>query len=144
MKKDNQFYLMLLAVMLLVLTVAFLVYNKNEKEKEKEKLLSQINQGIGENANDIDIGLSEVTPDFYPNVLADANRLWNAKGFWNDDEDEVFEVLRGKSKRQLSALSQTLQANRGVTLNAFLEDIFGDWGDAKYLQRAKNIINSAR
>ncbi|GIW70408.1 MAG: hypothetical protein KatS3mg101_1155 [Patescibacteria group bacterium] len=132
---------LIISIFAAVLMVGILVYLKNKK---KSKLLLDV-----ENVNPLTgtvestgtgTGTSSGVADTY-DPGADVMRILNAKGFWNDDEEAVYDTLkRLGTKERLRKLREAFIQQTGKTLESFLADFMND----EELAKVSSIINSLK
>lgn len=141
MKNQKQLYTYAIIAFIFFLLVIYFISQKKKKDKEIEDLRNNIISGVGEAPNDINVGLTGVKAEYYPTVNEDVQKLENARGFFNDDEDAIYAVISHKSKSQLAGLSNRLEAKTGKNLNTWLEWVLDKGAE---IEHAKLIIRNAK
>ncbi len=138
---DKQFYTYSIIAFVIFLVVVYFIYQKDKKDKEKKVLENNINSGVGENTNDVNVGLTGVSAEYYTTVDSDVEALENARSWYNDNEDTIYSVISNKSKSQLLGLSNRLEMKTSKNLNNWLENVLDEGTE---IEKAKAIIRNAK
>ena len=131
---------LILSIIVLGTIIAIVVYSQKRKE-EKEKRYEEIKKAIegGQTSDSATSGLAGVEADETYNAEDDVASLYDAHGFFNDDEEAIYAILSGKTKAQIAKIDEVFTNTYGETLLAFLESFL----DSEELSRVRTIINSA-
>lgn len=137
----------------------YLVYAGYRRRQRSEELYRAVHQAIQQdtgssstNSTTATAAIIEAKCNGYENAELDADKLIEAEGSFSvnhfgflksDDDDAIFEVLRGKTKAQFKCIDQALQQRHGLGLIAFVESVFAEYWDSDNKEKALNIINSA-
>lgn len=76
-------------------------------------------------------------------VLIDARGSWSWTGVTPDDDEAIFAVLRGKTKAQMACIDKALNAQHGLSLSEYIEEVYGDAWDGDNKEKANRIIDTA-
>lgn len=150
-------------IILIVLAMAgagALIYFGHKRKQRREELYASIHQAISEDAGAEETKESEVKTKIlvakcsgYTGADADADKLIAAQGGISmgtfgfvkpDDDDAIFEVLRGKTSAQYKCIDEALKARHGIGLISYIEKVFGEYWDSSNKEKALTIINSAK
>ena len=112
----------IIVAILLVLVVGFIFIIKPVLDKAKEKK---------EDKKKLD--RTEIAKKF-------AKQIYDAKGFWNDDEDAIYSALSGKSIYQINTIDKMFQNKYGQDLEDFFKEILSE----EERKKVNTIINSAK
>lgn len=126
----NTYFLLTMLVMSVVATI-FLFYRYKKLQEDRKIMIDKINQrldeGIGAETGDIGVkGLLLGTQDD-PNYngLKDAKALKSAIGYIYDNDDVVYNIIKGKTKAQLKSIQTALSKEYGyASWDAYLNDVF--------------------
>lgn len=131
----------LLFVLLLLATAAVIYATKKRKERNKEinDIVELINSNTGIEGEDIKQILFKSAPAAVSDAKALAEKIKNAKGYINDSEDDVYEVLAGKTKGQLKTIQTTFQNSFGD-----LDDFLKGWMSSTEYNKVLTIVKSSK
>ena len=143
-------------LMVMLCGIGTLVYFAMKRRRESEELYKAVKGAIRDDVGmveneqaDIDKKLLTTRCNGY-DAREDAQTLMDAKGGFSwagvksDDDEAIFSVLRGKSSSQMKCLDEALNAQHGVSLSEYIEEVFGEYWDSENKQKATRIINSAQ
>ncbi len=142
MKLDKNTSLILLVVCIAVGIILLIRGKKNKaiKEKEVTDIRARIQQDVGSFGVDVNSTVYGVAPQPGYNGKVYADKIYNAKSIWNDDEDAIYTALSGKTRAQLASISQAFESAYGMTMDDFL---MGFLSGTEY-QNVVNIIQKAK
>ena len=156
MKTKIPTWLMAVLLLLCVAGIGALVYFTIRKRKRRNELYDAVKTAIRDDVGAQDTAESQVQKallkarcDGKYDATADAQTLMDAKGSWSftgvkaDDDQAIFGVLRGKTANQIGCLDRALNAQHGVSLNEYIEEVFGDYWDSENQEKANRIIKTA-
>ncbi|SDM69036.1 hypothetical protein SAMN05421823_11966 [Catalinimonas alkaloidigena] len=125
-------------VLVVVLVLVYLsIRTRQRKKKEVDLIRTIISTGVGQDGKDLGSVLVGVKPaaNFDPRPAAE--QIYGAKGFFNDDEEAVYEALGGLYREQIAAVNTYFVQRYGLTLDAFLKSFLSG---TEY-QRVQSILD---
>lgn len=118
-------------------------FNQIAKEDPKrfdamtEKMFPKVMQGIA--AGDVSFAKDDISKAYADFPLdKDVDKIFKAKGTFDDDEDAIFKALEGKSPAQIARMNQIFKEKHGKTMEDFLKD---DVLNEEEFKKAKAIMN---
>ncbi|MCU0438817.1 MAG: hypothetical protein MUC49_13030 [Raineya sp.] len=126
-------------IVLIIAVFAYLAYDKKKKAKAKAEIDAQISSGQNTLSGQVTAG---VKPDDSYDATADVQRILNAKGYINDDEEAIYDTIRKLGTRsRLVKLRTEFMRVEGKELDAWLASkVFNDSEMATY----NNLIQSLK
>jgi len=130
--------IILLVVILVILLVAIAAFAKGKIDKEFYELLGKVKR---EDKGCVEAGksLENVKVDPHFDATHFAYMLHEAKGFFNDNEDDVWYVLSGKTLPELKAIDTTFQNRYGMKVVDYLKTFLSE----SEMKRVDTIFKSA-
>ncbi|MEY3450656.1 MAG: hypothetical protein RL711_481 [Bacteroidota bacterium] len=161
-ENKNIFFHVYVLATILVIGIGLLVYLMLRAKRLKEERLNTIakikealQSGAGEeNGDDASNTLLNVKSDPNYNGIPEAQKLKDAMGTVWDDDETVFEIIKGKSKAKLKSIELGLQGIGYKSWDDYLKTIFNNlvslpFGycagiDCDKYNKALNMIKAAK
>ena len=156
MKTKIPSWLIAVLLVLCLAGIGALVFFTIRKRQRSNELYDAVKAAIREDIGVEDSAESQVQKallnarcDGKYDATQDAQTLMDAKGSWSftgvkaDDDEAIFGVLRAKTANQIGCLDKALNAQHGVSLREYIQDVFGDYWDSENLDKANRIIQTA-
>jgi len=117
--------------------IVLFILSKSKKKKEVAQIRNAISSGMGSSGQTISMLLSRVTPDSSYDTSTDIKTIKEAKGFFNDDEEAIYNTFSEKTKKQLKAIENEFQNKYGDSLDDFLKNMLSVEEYEKVLNQIK-------
>lgn len=123
--------------------VILVLLSTSKKKKEIKKIRDAVAKGVAESGEpstrDILRGVGTL-PAYDEPAKKFAKQIYDAKGFWNDDEEAIYNALSGKSIYQINTIDKMFQNKYGQDLEDFFKEILNE----EERKKVNTIINSAK
>jgi len=133
-----------IGIAIAIVVAAFFVIS--QRRKKQEQLANDLKAQIASGASTMSGAITaNVQPDTGYDPAIDVQTILNAKGFFNDDEEAVLNVIRNLgTKAKLKTLREAFLRAKGEELDTWLTKGFDPVLDKESQVRYSQIINSLR
>jgi hypothetical protein len=120
----------IIVVIIIVLIFSITTYSlivRKKKNKEIQEIRAKINENIGVSGaqGDIKSILFNISPDNSFNAKGRADKIYNAKGIFWDDEQDAIDQFKGISKSQTKTLMNYFDSEYG-NLDSYLKSFISN------------------
>lgn len=130
MQLDKKQVYMLIGAMGVVVVIALLTHKQKIRRRNEEEIaiiqqhIENGTGGIGNNS--VQNNLHGIIPDSNYNAGQDVKTIWDAKGFFWDDEETAITVFKNKTKRQIAQIREVFESTYNRNLEEYLWSFMND------------------